>query len=68
MPQIYCYSDEVGLRSVPYGQAMTTIPGPNDDISSGWCDASLWQYVDSGVTTMYMCIDSTVGAAQWKAL
>jgi hypothetical protein len=69
VPQIYSYPDSVGLNSAPYGQAMTTVPGANDDIVHGWCDTSMWQYVGlPGIITMYLCIKSDEGAAQWIAL
>jgi hypothetical protein len=69
MPQIYCYSDEVGLRSVPYGQAMDRIPDLSDDISQGWCDSAFWQYIDqSGAIVMYLCLSASAGNALWKAL
>lgn len=60
--------------AMPYGQGMTSIPGANDDWngtsgSGAWCDGALWQYVaGNGAITMYICLTSSPGAAQWKAL
>lgn len=63
--------------TMPYGEGMSTIPGPNDDVNgtstdgnTPWCDGALWQYVDpsTGDISMYMCITCSPGAAVWRKL
>jgi hypothetical protein len=65
--QIYGYT---GTNGSCYGQAMTTIPGQNDDWNQGWSDGCLWQYITpiTGTIVMYICLTSSVGNAQWLAL